>query len=140
MPSARKRKANEKRSRQSDVMSHGENVQIMLTSYLRESERIEGTDSDVIMDSGSRRPQQNSNLICEDFRSLLNTNCRERSEMKIETSMMISEESSNQITRRLNEVKSSLNPRIQDAISTAIVEKVLPSFQNTLVTQGRGNF
>ena len=53
---------------------------------------------------------------------------------------MISDESSNQISRKLNEIKSSLNSQIQDAITTVIAEKVLPSIQNTLDTQGRGNY
>ena len=50
------------------------------------------------MDSGSTRPQQSSNLFGEDFRSLLNTNSRENSEMTIETTRMISEENSNQMS------------------------------------------
>ena len=91
------------------------------------------------LDSGSSRPQQNSNVIGADFRSLLNTNSRENSEITIETTRMISEEISNQISRRLNEIKTSLNSQIQDAISNAISEKILPCIPNTLGTQGRGN-
>ena len=40
----------------------------------------------------------------------------------------------------LNEIKSSLKSQIQDVITTAIDEKVLPSIQNTLDTQARSNF
>ena len=60
--------------------------------------------------------------------------------MTIETTRMISDEITNQVTRRLNEIKSSLNTHVQDAISSAIVEKVLPSIQNTLDAPGRANF
>ena len=49
---------------------------------------------------------------------------------------MINKEISNQMPRKLNEIKASLNSQIQDAISTAIAEKVLPSIQNTLEAQG----
>ena len=44
------------------------------------------------------------------------------------------------MSRRLNEIKSSLNSQIQNAISVAIVDTVLPSIQNTLEMQGRTNF
>ena len=60
--------------------------------------------------------------------------------MTIETTIMISEEISNQMSSKLNVIKSSLKPLIQDAITTAIAGKVLPSIQNTLDTQGRANF
>ena len=56
--------------------------------------------------------------------------------MTIETTRMISEEVSNQMSRKLVESKSSLNSQIQDAITTALTEKVLPSIQKTLDTQG----
>ena len=92
------------------------------------------------MDSGSRRPQQGSNLIGEDFRSLLNTNSRENSEIAIETTRLINEEISNQMSRKLNEIKTSLNSQIPEAITTAITSKVLPSIQNILKMQGRPDF
>ena len=60
--------------------------------------------------------------------------------MTIETTRMISEDISNQMSRKLNEIKSSLNYQIQDAISTAIAEKILSSIQNTLSMQGKNNF
>ena len=41
--------------------------------------------------------------------------------------------------KKLKEIKNSLNRQIQDAISTAITEKILPSIQNTLEMQGRAN-
>ena len=78
-------------------------------------------------------------MVGEDFRSLLYTNSEENSEMTIKTTRMISEEITNQVSRRLNEIKDSLNFRIQDAITTAITKKVLPFIQNTLETRGRAN-
>ena len=48
--------------------------------------------------------------------------------MTFETTRMSSEEVTNQVSRGLNEIMSILNSQIQDAISTAIAEKVLPSF------------
>ena len=139
MPSTRKQKAEERRSRQLDTMSDVENVDIMLGSYSRDDEENDISENGINLDSGSNRPQQSSNVIGEDFRFLLNTNSRENSEITIETTRMIKEEISNQISRKLNEIKSGLNIQIQDAISSAITEKILPSIQNTLEMQDRVN-
>ena len=76
-------------------MSDGENVDIMLGSYSRNDERNNQSEDEMNLDSGSDRPQQNSNLVGEDFRSLLNDNSRENSEMTIETTRMISGEITN---------------------------------------------
>ena len=42
------------------------------------------------------------------------------------------------MSRKMNEIKSRLDSQIQEAISTAITEKILPSIQNTFSMQ-RGN-
>ena len=44
------------------------------------------------------------------------------------------------MSRRLNEVKTSLTSQIQEAILTAIASSVLPSIQITLEMHGRANF
>ena len=140
MPSTRKQRAKERRSRQLDMLSDVENVDIMLGSYARDDEENIASENEVNLDSGSSRPQQSSNVIGEDFRSLLNTNSRENSEITIETTRLINEEISNQMSRKLNEIKTSLNSQIQEAITDAITSTVLPSIQNTLEMQGRPNF
>ena len=140
MPSTRKQKAKERRSRQLDMLSDAENVEIMLGSYSRDGEENNNSENEMNLDSGSSRPQQSSNIIGEDFRSLLNTNSRENSEITIKTTRLINEEISNQISRKLNEIKTSLNSQIQDAITAAITSTVLPSIQNTLEMQGRTDF
>ena len=140
MPSTRRQKAKERRSRQLDIMSDVENVDIMLGSYSRDDEENNMSEKEMILGSGSSRPQQSLNVIGEDFRSLLNTNSRENSEITNETTRLINEEISIQVTRKLNEIKTSLNSQIQDAITVAITRTVLPSIQNTLETQGRSNF
>ena len=141
MPSTREQKAKERLSRQLDIMSNVENVDIMLGIYDGDDERAEQSESELNLDSGSNRLHQNPNLVGEDFRSLLNTNSRENSEVTVETTRLINEEISNQMSRRLNEIKSSSNSQIQKAISAAIADTVLPSTQNTLkMLQGRTNF
>ena len=140
MPSTRKQKAKERRSRQIDLMSDIENVDIMLGSYSRDVDGNNESENEVNLDSGSSRPQQNSNLVGEDFRSLLNTNSRENSEITIETTRLINDEISSQLSRKLNEIKTSLSSQIQNAISAAITNTMRPSIQNTLNMQGEPNF
>ena len=118
MPSIRKQKAKEQCRRQLDMLSDVENVDIKLGNYSRDNEENNASENEVNIDSGSNQPQQSSNVI-DDFRSLLNTNSRENNEITIETTRMINEENSNQMTRKLNDIKNSLNVQIQDAISCA---------------------
>ena len=139
MPSTRKQKAKERRSRQLDIMFDAKNVDIMLGSYSGNVEGNDQSENEMHLDSESSRPQRNSNITGEDFSSLL-TNSRENSEITIETTRLINEEITNQMSRKLNEIKMSLNSQIQNANSTAIVNTVLPSIQNTLEMQGRPNY
>ena len=121
-------------------MSDLENVDILLGTSLRNDEVNDQNDSDINLDSESNRLQQNVNLVGEDFRSLLNTDSRENSGMTIETTRMIRDEITNQVTKKLNEIESSLYSQIYEATRMAIAEKTLPCIQNTLDTQGRANF
>ena len=118
MPSTRKQRAKERRSRQLDMLSDVENVDIMLGSYSRNDEENNISENEVNLDSGSSRPQQSSNVLGEDFRSLPNTNSRENSEIMIESTRLITEEISNQMSRKLIEIKTSLNSQIQKQLLT----------------------
>ena len=93
-----KQKAKERRSRHLDIMSDVENVDIMLGRYSRDDDKNNLNEDELHFDSGSSRPQQSSNVVEEDFRSLLNTNSRENGEITIETTTLISEETSNQMS------------------------------------------
>ena len=138
MPSTRKQKAKERRSRQLDIMSDVENVDVMLGSYSGNIEGNDHSENELNLDSESGRLQRNSNVTGEDFRSPL-TNSRENSEITIETTRLINDEISSQLSRKLNEIKTSLNSQIQNAISAAITNTVLPSIQNTLNMQPNFN-
>ena len=110
MPSTRKQRAKERRYRQMGMMSDvGKSVGIMLGSCSRDDEKNDHSENELNLNSGSSRPKQSSELVGDDFRSLLNTNSRENSEVTIETTRMISEDISNQMSRKLNEIKSTLN-------------------------------
>ena len=120
-------------------MSDVEYVDVLLGSYTRNEDRDDQSENELKFHSESSRPQRNSNLTGENFRSLL-TNSGENSDITVKTTRLNNEEISSQMSRRLNEIKTSLNSRLQDAITSAITSTVLRSIQNTLEMQGRTNF
>ena len=135
MPSTRKQKAKEKRSRQSDVMSDIENLDVMLGAYSRNDlvEDENNTEPEVDLESG--RHQRSDGQTENNFRSLLNTNPSENSEVTVETNRLINSEISSQMSRKLEELKTDLNSHIFDVINSALEERVLPSIKNALETK-----
>ena len=88
MPSTRKLKAKEKRSRQSDVTSDLENRNVMLGNY-------PGNPSDEELNENIEMTYMDRS--CEDFRSLLITEGRTVKEVTVDTSRFISTEISQQV-------------------------------------------
>ena len=84
-----------------------------------------------LIDLGRKRSKS------EDFRSLLNTNSRENSEIIIETAKLINSEITSQVSKKLNELKRDLNTEILDSINLARSEKVLAVIQNTMESNDR---
>ena len=79
MPSTRKRKAKEKRSRQSEVLSGIKNLDVMLGSYQKENSEVQDRASENEIDLESNRRKESSNHNEIDYRSYLNTNiCENR--------------------------------------------------------------
>ena len=135
MPSTRKQKAKEKRSRQSDVMSDIENLDVMLGRYQRDNIEMQEGNIDNEMDERLNRRKRQLNQNDSEFRSYLNTNLDENSGLTVETSRAISSEVSSQMSRKLAEMTCDLNTRILDAINTAIENRVLPSIRNAVGSQ-----
>ena len=134
MPSTRKQKAREKRSRQSDVMSDIENLNVMLGSYQRENNEFRGENNENTLDQRSdEREGQDRNV--EDYQTFLNNNPSENSCLTIETRRVISSEISSQMSRKFQEMQTSLNSQILDVINTAIDTRVLPSIKNAVRRQ-----
>ena len=137
MPSTRKQKAKEKRSRQSDVMSDIENLDVMLGSYQRESKELRSENNENTVDQKSNeRERQDQNV--DDYQTFLNNNPSENSCLTIETSRAISSEISSQMSRKFQEKQTNLNSQILDVINTAIDTSVLPSFKNAVRGQNSG--
>ena len=135
MPSTRKQKAKEKRSRQSDVMSDIENLDVMLGSYQRDNSEMQDRTSENEIDSESNRRGGRSNQNENNYRSYLNTNLSENSCLTVETSKAISSQISSRMSRKFEELQSSLNSQILDVIKTAIDTRVLPSIKNAVRRQ-----
>ena len=136
MPSTRKQKAKEKRSRHSDVMSDIENLDVMLGNYTNSENRDQEAIDQIGIDPESERRQQALDQNEPNYRSLLNTNLSENSEITVETSRMINSEISNdsQMSRRIEEMKSDLNSQILEVINSAIEERILPSIENVIMS------
>ena len=64
--------------------------------------------------------------------SLLNLNVRKNSEITAETNRAINSESTSQMSRKLEELKSDSNLHILDAIVSEIEEKMIPSIKNVI--------
>ena len=135
MPSTRKQKAKEKRSRQSDVMLDIENLDVMLGSFQRDNSEVQDRASENEMDLGSNRREESLNHNENDYRSFLSTNISGNSGMTVETSRGISSGISSQMSRKLEEIQINLNSHISDAINPVIEKKVLPSIKNAVKNQ-----
>ena len=134
MPSTRKQKAKEKRSRQSDVMCDIDNLDVMLGSYQRENNEFRSENNENTLDQRSNeRESQDRNV--DEYQIFLNNNPSENSCLTIETSRAISSEILSQMSRKFQEMQTSLNSQIMDVINTAIDTRVLPSIKNTVKRQ-----
>ena len=134
MPSTRKQKAKEKRSRQSDVMSDLENMNIMLGNYSgnhSDEELNENPD----LDSRSNGIRTDMVRNCEDFRTLLNQEDRTTGDISVETTRLITDEITQQMLRKVDELKRDLNSQIAETITSLIIERILPSNQITMTNQ-----
>ena len=137
MPSTRKQKAREKRSRQSDVMSDIENLDVRLGNYQENEQFREGDVTEGEIDLGSERRQRNTVPVESNYGSLLNTNLSEKSEITVETSRAINSEISSKMSRKLEEMKSDLNSHILEAINSAIERKYYRALKTWLRAIGK---
>ena len=113
-------------------MSDIENLDVMLGSYQRDNSKIQDRTSENGIDLGSNGREDSSNQNENNYRSYLNTNLSENSCLTVETSRAISSEISSQMSRKFEELQSSLNSQILDVINTAIDTRVLPSIKNAV--------
>ena len=135
MPSTRKRKAKEKRSRQSDVMPDNENLDVMLGNFQGNEQVRNEIMSDANFDLESRRLQREMNMSEGNFRSLLNANVSKNIEITAESSRAIIPVIFSQVYGKLEEMKTDLNSHILNIINSAIEQKVIPSIKYAVASQ-----
>ena len=116
-------------------MSDIENLDVMLGNYANSDIRDQETVDQMEIDPESSKRQQGFGQEESNYRSLLNTNLSENSEITVEFSRAISSEISSQLSRKLEEMKSDLNSHILKAINSAIDEKILPSIENVIANK-----
>ena len=122
---------------QSDVMCDLANMNVMLGNYSR-NHSDEELNENVEVDSRSNGTRTDMVRSCEDFRTLLNSDDRIRSEISAETTRFITDEITQQMSRQLDELKRNLNTQILESINSAIHDSILPSIQNSLSGQNSG--
>ena len=115
-------------------MSDIENLDVMLGNYTNSEIRDQEAVDQIENDPESRRRQQDLDQNVSNYRSLLNTNLSENSEITVETSRMINSEISSQMSRKIEEMKSDLNSQILEVINSAIEERILPSIENVITS------
>ena len=131
MPSTRKQRAKERRSRQVDLMSDTENLDILLGSYSRNEVVSNSKERNDEVDHESDRTRHDLVQNSEDFRSLVNSNSRENSESTVETMRLVSSE----ISKQMEGLRKDLNSQIIEAVNSVINEKVLPDTDDTITSQ-----
>ena len=137
MPSTRKQKAKEKRPRQSDIMSDLDNMNVLLGNYPENQSDVDLNENvDVYSRSNGTRTDMVRN--CEDFRTLLTSEDRNRCETTMETNRLLSEEISCQMIRKMDELKRNLDTQITESINSAIHDSILPSIHNSLSALNSG--
>ena len=110
----------------------------MLGNYSRNDLDCQPGERETEGDLESNRLQA-ANPAKENFRSLINTNSREYSEILAKKiARMINKEIKTQVTIKLDEIREDLNTQILEVINSAIAEKMVPSIQNVLGVQNSG--
>ena len=113
-------------------MSDIEYFDDMLGSYSRNTHEEQGKTTEIEIDLEYRGHQQRTNLGGDNVGSLLNTNESESSEITAETSRALSSETSSQMSRKDEEIKSDINSHKLEVNISANQQKVLPSIENAL--------
>ena len=131
MPSTRKQRAKERRSRQVDLMSGVEDLDVMLGSYSRNEMESNSGDRNDEVDFASDRTRGDVVQNSEDFRSLSNSNSRENRESTIETMRLVNSE----VSRKMEELKRDLKSQKAETKNSLISERIHPNIQNTSTSQ-----
>ena len=134
MPSTRRRKAKARKSREMDMMSEFENMDVILGNDKANS--IERNLSNVIGNSGSQCDNE-SNLQSREndshengFGHYVHENMIPRQDRFHETMETFTREFNMRLSQEMDSMLSMMHSQINRAISAAIAERVIPEIQN----------
>ena len=112
-------------------------MDVILGTYSRDHSH-ERLDENIDMDRRSNGPRLDMISNCEDFRTLLNAECRSENGIQIDITRLFSTEINQQVARKLDELKRDLNTQMTESINSAIHENTLPCSQSSLSGQIAG--
>ena len=104
----------------------------MLGSYPGENYEVQEEKHEIEINSWSSRQDPELFHDDEEFRSNIDTNLSENSGLTVETSSAVNSKISSHVSRQLEELKSGINAQVLEVLNSAIAEKVLPSFGNSM--------
>ena len=136
MPSTRKQRAKEKRSKQVEMMSDTENLDIMLGTYSRNELESNSKERNNEVDHESDRTRHDLVQNGEDFRPLLNSNSRENSESTVENMRLVSSE----ISKQMDGLRKDLNSQIMEALNSVIKDRRRGNYWKCMEKQVKTNF
>ena len=104
----------------SDLMSDWEDTNIMLKNYGTNDFENNSQSRDIDVELQSNGFYQSANSVSDDFRSLLNTNSAESIEITVEIVEFFVCENTNQVTKKLGNLKTNSNALILEANKSTI--------------------
>ena len=128
MPSTRKQKAKDRKSREMDMMSDFENLDVMLGSTNNNPIERELTEA---IDQSSTHGDADTNAYQEnEYRNYLHENDLQRQNEVRQSFETFSNEFNHRLSQEMDSMMSMMHSQINRAITTAIAERVIPEIQN----------
>ena len=127
MPSTRKQKAEARKSREMDMMSDFENLDVMLGNSNNPIERelAEAIDQSSTLGDGDTNAYQE-----DEYRNYLHENDLLRQNEVRQSFETFSNEFNLRLSQEMDSMMSMMHSQINRAITTAIAERVIPEIQN----------
>ena len=98
-------------------------MNMMISKFLGNEYESYLGEREIEVDLSSSELHDGRNMHEDVFRSMLNSNCREKSERTAETARLLNVQLTSQISKNLDESEIDLNSKILQAIDAAITEK-----------------
>ena len=128
MPSTRRQKAKARKSREMDILSDIENMDVMLGN--EDSNPIERDLADAIEQSSMQGDIESSEQLGNQYTNFTYENNLPRQSDVRQSFEMFSNEFNLRLSQEMDSMMSMMHSQINRAISNAITERVIPEIQN----------